>query len=258
MRLDQLQRGLRTRVARLIAPPEGTLEAAAPYYPQQATCQIPQLGYLLSRFLGEHGHGTFVEVGAYDGVFVSNTWGLAERGWRGIMAEPVPSLAAQCRGNHAAHPGVTVVETAVGPPDQREVTLHLAGTLTTANADAFKDYESIDWAATSLTDETVVVPCRTLDELLADQAVGPGFEVLVVDVEGFEAQVFEGFDLPRWRPQMLIVELVETHPDLSATAGGGDAALGRRIVDAGYVVAFKDHINTVFVHDDVWTSTFPT
>ena len=256
MRLDQLQRGLRTRVARFIAPQEAPPDAAAPYYPQQATCQIPQLHYLYSRFLGERTDGTFVEVGAYDGVFVSNTWGLAERGWRGVMAEPVPALAASCRSNHAGHPGVTVVETAVGPADQREVTLHLAGTLTTANPEAFKEYESIDWATTSLTGETVVVPCRTLDELLADQAVEPGFEVLVVDVEGFEAQVFANFDLPRWRPRMLIVELVETHPDLSATSGGGDAALGRRILEAGYVVAFKDHINTVFVHDDVWTRTF--
>ena len=208
-----------------MAPPESSLDTATSFYPQQPTCQIPQLHFLLSRFLGERSDGTYVEVGAYDGVFVSNTWGLAERGWRGLMVEPVPQLAALCRTNHAGHPAVTVVETAIGPADQREVTLHLAGTLTTANPDAFEEYASIEWAAPSLTNETVVVPCRTLDELLADQAVVTGFDVLVVDVEGFEAQVFAGFDFAFWRPRMLIVELVETHPDLFRNADG-DARLG--------------------------------
>jgi FkbM family methyltransferase len=256
MRLDRLQRALRTRVAQLIAPSE--LETnTLPYYPQQASCQIPQLHFLLSRFLGERDNGIFVEVGAYDGIFVSNTWGLAERGWRGVMAEPVPRLAAECRRNHARHPSVTVVETAIGSADQHEVVLHLAGTLTTANPDAFKAYESIEWAADVLTDDTVVVPCETLDRLLTEQSVPPGFDVLVVDVEGFEAQVFAGFDLLAWRPRMLIVELAETHPDLSSNAAA-DARLGREISDADYVVAFKDHINTVFIRDDVWMDAFAT
>lgn len=255
MRLGQLQRALRTRAAGLIAPRDEEAALAIPYYPQQPTCQIPQLYFLLSRFFGERDHGTFVEVGAYDGVFVSNTWGLAERGWRGVMVEPVPQLAAECRKNHARHPAVAVIETAIGPVDQREVTLQLAGTLTTANPDAFRDYESIEWAAPSLTDQTVAVPCQTLDELLTAQEVDPGFELLVVDVEGFEAQVFGAFNLKFWRPQMLIVELVETHPDLSAKAAG-DARLGQEIATAGYVIAFKDHINTVFVSSEVWSRTF--
>jgi FkbM family methyltransferase len=196
-----------------------------------------------------------VEVGAYDGIFVSNTWGLAERGWRGLMAEPVPDLAAACRRNHNSHPGVTVIERAVGPEDDAEVRLQLAGTLTTANPEAFREFETVDWAVETLTDQTITVLSIRLDTLLEQSNAAVGFDVLVVDVEGFEAQVFAGFDLRRWRPKMLIVELLDTHPDLSLTAQT-DAGLGRTIVQAGYVVAFKDHINTVFVRDDVYAAAF--
>ena len=245
----------RSVLARIVAPAEGAGDAADGWYPGQPTCQIPGLSALYSRFLGDRTDGVFVEVGAYDGVFVSNTWGLAERGWTGLMVEPVPTNAEACRRNHAGHPRVRVVETAVGAEDDATVTLQLAGTLTTANTDAFEEYKSIEWAKGSLSEETVEVPSTTLDTLLATTGTEPGFDVLVVDVEGYEATVFSRFDLPRWRPKMLIVELIDTHPDLSLLATS-DARLSRSIQETGYAIVFKDHINTVFVRSDVWADAY--
>lgn len=255
--LGEVQRAVRSRVARVIAPKISDAPSPAAFYPSQPSCQVPNLSFLFSRFLGDRTDGSFVEVGAFDGVFVSNTWGLAERGWRGLMAEPVPALAAQCRRNHVSHPAVNVVETAIGPAGTTEVTLYVAGTLTTANSDAFEEYAGVDWAAGALTDEQITVRSQTLDELLESEGANPDFDVLVVDVEGFEAQVFSSFDVARWRPRMMIVELVDTHPDLALTASS-DAHLGRALVGAGYVVVFKDHINTVFVREDVWSGAFAT
>ena len=87
MRLSEVQRGVRSRVARFVAPKSDAITATQGYYAQQPSCQIPYLHHLYSRFLGDRADGVFVEVGAYDGVFVSNTWGLAERGWLVAWAE---------------------------------------------------------------------------------------------------------------------------------------------------------------------------
>ena len=131
-RFGELQRRVRGRVARSIAPRPRELEAAArAYYTQQPSCQIPDLWFLYSRFLGERADGCFVEVGAYDGVLVSNTWGLAEAGWRGLMIEPVPDLARLCRKNHSNHAGITVCECAIGSGDADQATMRLAGAGTT-------------------------------------------------------------------------------------------------------------------------------
>jgi len=35
-----------------------------------------------------------------------------------------------------------------------------------------------------------------------------------VDREGYEENVFEGFDISYWRPKLLIVELHNDHPDI--------------------------------------------
>ena len=54
-------------------------------------------------------------------------------------------------------------------------------------------------------------PLRTLDYFLNTVGASPGFEVLVIDVEGLEWEVLLGFSALRWRPRVVIVESEDTH-----------------------------------------------
>lgn len=225
------------------------------FYPQQDSCQIPHLWLLLSRFLGDRTDGCFVEVGGFDGVSWSNSWGLAAKGWRGLIVEPVPDLAATCERNHEAHQGVQVFQQAIAAPGERSIELHLGGALTTANPNQREEYSRQDWSRPVLTNDRVVVPACSLDEFLDREGVPTGFDVLIVDVEGFESAVFDGFDISRWRPSMMIVELADTHMSLSSTMRS-DALLGQQIVAAGYEIVAKDQVNTVFVEKRIWRRAF--
>lgn len=249
---ESLVTRLRRRAARLVDPDTPASEGANPtleFYPQEPSCQIPGLAHLLELFLGRIQDGVFVEVGAYDGRSFSNTWGLAERGWRGVMAEPVPAYAALARKAHLGHPNVRVVQTAVGA-EEGTLTLVPSGPLTSANPGLNEEYEGIAWAKHLVGEESLSVPMTTLKQLLSSQIPGVDVDVLVVDVEGFERDVFTGFG---WDllPKMLIVELCETHPDLRTTRAS-DARLMQEIAEQGYEIAYKDSINTVFVRRDVW------
>ncbi len=224
------------------------------YYALQDSCQIAGLNHLLEKFLGQKSSGQYVEVGAYDGLVASNTWGLAERGWSGLLIEPVPGLAEQCRANYRSMSNVSVLEGAIGSHSGR-LDINLAGVLSTANSRLLEEYQHVDWAKDSVSAHRISVPCFTLDEVLLRFGVAEGFDVLVVDVEGYESEVFSGFDLERWIPKMLIIELCETHPDLAVTAAS-DAILGQSIINIGYSVVYKDAINTVFVRMDVWQDAF--
>lgn len=253
--VKRLRRGLRRRVAGWIAPePALNQSLGTAFYSQQPTCQVSSLYYLLAKFLGERADGHYVEVGGYDGLFASNTWGLAQRGWHGLLIEPVPHLADACRRNYAHLERIHVLQVAVGDSN-KEIVLQLAGTLTTANTEAYSEYGNVEWAKDALTSKRISVECCTLNQVLVEQNVPQGFDLLNVDVEGFETEVFSGFDLSAWKPKMLIVELADTHPDLTATEGK-DARLGRKLSQAGYVISYKDSINTVFVREDVWESAF--
>src|ERR1035437_6830450 len=65
-------------------------------------------------FFGEDYRGKFVDVGANDGVYGSNSYLLERHGWTGLLVEPSDRLAEACR---RARPGSVVVnKAAVGDP----------------------------------------------------------------------------------------------------------------------------------------------
>ena len=56
-----------------------------------STCQIPGLDAIYDQYFGDK-IGSFVEVGAFDGMTYSNTWHLANRGWYGVYIEAHPDF----------------------------------------------------------------------------------------------------------------------------------------------------------------------
>jgi FkbM family methyltransferase len=208
------------------------------------------MGSLLEQAFGRKSKGQFVEVGAYDGYTYSNTFGLAQAGWRGLYVEPVPEYAAACRSRIRLVPWLRVENVAVGAAPGT-TTLIVAGPYSTSFADVADEGSRHSWSKASYQDaRSITVPVTTLDILLSRHRVRPGFEVLVVDVEGGEPEVFEGFSLDRWHPQMIVVELTDWHPNVAGNRAR-HAALYERILRAGYNVAYKDSTNTVLIRDDV-------
>ena len=53
--------------------------------------------YLLWHFCNFKEAGFFLDVGAYDGVTISNTKSFEDQGWTGICAEPHPDYFVVCQ-----------------------------------------------------------------------------------------------------------------------------------------------------------------
>ena len=53
----------------------------------------------LDAYFGGKRGGFYVEVGAYDGRHLSNTYHFEQIGWSGVLVEPDALMAAQCRLN---------------------------------------------------------------------------------------------------------------------------------------------------------------
>jgi FkbM family methyltransferase len=228
------------------------------FYRLSETCQIARLDEIYEAVFGRRADGVFVEVGAFDGDRYSNTSGLADAGWRGLYIEPVPLHAQICRERHRRNPAVTVVECAIGPT-AGQAPIHLAQLFSSLHADVIETSREVyrnlgpDQALVPaeeiFTGETVMVDVRRLDDVMTAHAIAPGFEVLVVDVEGHEAAVFESFELARWAPRLVIVELLDLHPRYGVDAAQ-IAALRGRILAAGYEHRHVDEVNTIFERAD--------
>lgn len=212
------------------------------------TCQLPGLAQLIDSRISPSHAGVFVEVGAYDGERFSNTSWLADCGWQGYYIEPSRRFSRWCKLRHMFN-RVTVVNLAAGESES-QATLMQVGALSTISTETFDEYSRIGWAKKLVSNncQHKSTKISTLDHILASRNIATGFEVLVVDVEGYEENVFMGFDIRRWRPKLMIVELCDIHPSFRENTILVESAcrVRERIIAAGYHEIHRDEINTVF------------
>lgn len=224
-------------------------EVITRFYRQEKSSQIPNLGFLYETILGQAVQGCVVEIGAYDGIYLSNSSCLIEKGWRGLLVEPVSHLAKMCSDRYLDNPMVQVLQLAVGAmPGHADLTY--MDTMSSMSSDLTAEYATKKWAQPSLRQSrTLQVQVDTLDNILKNQEIPIEFDVLIIDVEGMETAVFDGFSLNYWKPTMIVVELADFHPDLVSTKKES-FELAARITNSDYRVIYKDHINTIFVRND--------
>jgi FkbM family methyltransferase len=209
------------------------------------SCQIPILGGLYEALFGARADGTFVEVGAFDGDTYSNTSCLADLGWRGLYIEPVERFWRQCVERHQRNPRVATLNCAIGA-EATTIKFWENGPTSTGSSEEAAVNRANEWISAGARE--IEVPQMRLDTALTQTGIAPGFELLVVDVEGMEESVFASFALDAWRPACMIVELIED----AANYAGFDSvtAASRRvralIAAAGYEEIYRDAGNTMF------------
>jgi FkbM family methyltransferase len=215
-----------------------------------SSCQIPFLRHFYQKYLPVSGSQTFVEVGAFDGDTWSNTSGLADLGWQGVYIEPHPEYAKRCRARHPSQ-RIKVVQCAI-TACVKEVKLIDKGSLTTASTLTDLAYKDIEWSRGVTSRGEFTVKGYPLQHVLNEVGVPKFFELLVVDVEGFEEEVFNSFSLKEWRPRMMIVELNDLHVSFSSMAALQYSSKRTRdyIIASGYYQVYADAINSVFVSSD--------
>jgi FkbM family methyltransferase len=155
--------------------------------------------------------GTFIEAGANDGVQQSNTL-LLERsfGWHGLLVEPVARLAEQCRRNR---PGAVVEQAALVPFGHADETVPMAdcglmslvaGAMGDESADAEHLRRGSDLQG-GLAVENLTALAVPLSRLIDRYGLGR-VDLLVLDVEGYEAPALRGIDMARHAPRHLLIE----------------------------------------------------
>lgn len=215
------------------------------YYNLSQSCQIPRLHCLYEKYFGEINNGVFVEVGAFDGEYSSNSSCLADLGWNGFYIEPVPEYYKRCVRRHQQNKNTKVFNFAIGPRTDR-VKINISGPLSTADAKTRDAFKNLSWSKNKITDDYVEVEQITLEDFLKKEDVIAGFELLVVDVEGYEWDVLKQFDIKAWSPEMVLIELHDQNPDYPHLK-----EKCKKIVEyferANYRVVYKDFTNTVYV-----------
>ena len=192
---------------------------------------------ILDRLFDLRNTGFYVDVGAHHPKRFSNTYALYKRGWRGINIDPNPGVKEMF---NAVRPGDVFVEAAVlsaeGAHDFYVLNEPALNTFSKALAD---EYQQAGYKLA----EVRPIRTRKLSSVLDECKVEQPIDLMSIDVEGHELDVLQSNDWARYRPRVLLVEILEF--DLSRPDSN---AVHNFVLERGYVLFAKTY-NTVFYKD---------
>lgn len=218
-------------------------------YKLSSTCQIPNLDQIYIKYFGLFTNNKiFVEIGAYDGESVSNTSGLADAGWKGFYVEPVHQNYLKCLGRHNNN-NIVVSNLSIGLQEgpQEIYTNGILSSLDQEHANiGINKFHYPEYS------KDICYQLR-MDSFLSKNNIPSDFDLLIVDVEGKEHEVFYSFDFKKWKPKMMIVELVDDHQYFQDNSDILFRVKNLReyITDSNYQEVYRDDINTIFVSNDI-------
>lgn len=176
--------------------------------------------------------GFFIEVGAFNGTDLSNTYFLESLGWHGILIEPDPVLHEQCV---RSRPFSQVLNVAASQTTGKISFTTAKGRewLSFSGTDTGREQRILAAGGTLLKND---VPCLPLNTILAD--CKEPIDILSIDVEGHELSVLSGLDFNRFRPRVILLE--QGHSEQ-------DAVIDSFLVKQGYKRALRLGSNSFYI-----------
>ncbi len=210
-------------------------EYAGGYYGQHGE------DFVLMRFFDHKPVGFYIDVGAFDGLFLSNSYAFEKHGWEGLCIEPHPQFYSRCRDLRVNAKCINVAcareDNAMGIEFFAEESGLLSGAKKERDAEVAGTYDRQGLTFGGF--ETTTVAAARLSTLLETYAPAVAeIDFLSLDVEGTELEVLRGLDMARFKPRVLIVE---------ANDDAAKRATDRYLSDFEYINARTDEVNSFYV-----------
>ena len=192
---------------------------------------------VLSRYFEGQKSGFYVDVGAHHPSRFSNTFKSYMRGWSGINIDATPG---SMRAFSKVRSRDINLEIAIGESNDG---LHFyefnepALNSFTTELSRFRDQDDSPYRIVAKTE----VPTRPLSEVLQEHLPDSvEIDFLSVDVEGMDFEVLRSNDWDRFRPRLVLVELLESNLDAV-----NNNSLTEYLAAKGYRI-YAMSVNTVF------------
>lgn len=179
-----------------------------------------------------------IDIGANDGVTISNSLPFIRRGWSAILIEPAPAVFRRLMKNHGNRKNVTCLQIACSDTvGEAELCFGsdgeegLLSTLCKSNN---------EWFSTARSSRSVNVRTDIITNVLRRHGVASRPGILLVDCEGMDYEVLLGLDFQQFRPTVIVTEEYEWEPEKHA-------AKYALLIRANYSLVQKVGCNTIWM-----------
>lgn len=169
---------------------------------------------VIENYFGEF-VGNFCDLGANDGITLSNVYALILKDWSGTLVEASPKAFSRLFSIHGKNPKLTLLNYAVGSENKDSVPFYESGDLLNTGdvglVSSLKKEELKRWQTINSPDQKIIefneitVPMIDFKTMLHRSALKT-FDLITIDVEGFELEILPQMDFNALKTKMLIVE----------------------------------------------------
>jgi FkbM family methyltransferase len=177
-------------------------------------------------------NGIFIDVGASDGIYGNNTYLFEKMGWKGLCIDADPCHHTSLQANRR------LVETCAVSSVRGEVEFYQHNTDSTWSGiyRRGKDYKPIK------------VQSHRLEDLLVLHDIDK-IDLLDIDVEGSEIDVWNSFNPELYQPEVVIIEYSDSRQCCNKTE------IISAITEYSYSLAYTTLANLIFVRKPLgWVS----
>jgi len=154
--------------------------------------------------------GVCVDVGAYDGVNMSNTYYFEKNGWRCLCIEPILEEYQKCKSVRKECANICAGKEDL---DQQKFTVFSLGLNKSAISSLSPDPQLVMAHKGMITSsEERIVPVRTLVSILQNHNFPKKIDFISIDTEGTELDVLMGINLDLYDVYLFVIENNFNHP----------------------------------------------
>jgi FkbM family methyltransferase len=146
------------------------------------------------KYLQNIDKGVFVEIGAHNGIFQSNTKILEDCGWKGLLIEPSSKLFEDCKINRKCF----VERYALVSDDYTEQFIDSDNT-----GENLRNNAGVFSMGPESSEKCPAISFNKLNK----KYMFKNIDFMSIDVEGYELEVIKGIDLEKISIQFLVIEI---------------------------------------------------
>jgi len=189
---------------------------------------------------------SYLDIGAHDPVYLSNTYIFYRKGCRGVCVEPDPVLHKKIVKKR---PGDVCLNIGIGASEEKSAPFYIMST-PTLNTFSREEAERYQGYGRERILNVVDTPLVSVNRIV-ERYFPNGVNFISLDVEGMDLPILKSIDFASCRPQVLCVETLTYTEDKSEEKIEGILSF---MSENGYLIYADTYLNTIFVDKDAWLS----
>jgi FkbM family methyltransferase len=195
---------------------------------------------------------SYLDIGANEPRFISNTYFFYLRGSTGVLIEPNPFLYKKLK---SARPGDIVLNTGIGFSNIAEADFYVFPNFANGLS-TFSETEAKHWEENGMkglgkipVEKVIKIPLVSINSIFENYFQNKAPNFISIDVEGLDLEILKSMNFSLYKPEVICVETMVYDNQQESSK---NRSIEKFLIPNGYEVYADTRVNTIFVRKELF------